>query len=181
MLVGKRRRMLRYLERNDLERYRALVADLGLRPMIAAGDAGPRLHAARPGRRGGLARRLQRPQGPARLLPARLQPGLLRPALGLPGGQAGDRGEGRRAGRHQRRPPLRPQGLPGEARDRHPAALRLRAQGRGRRAYGSYLDGAGIANRTLVLIDEDGKVAWAYESPTPGEFPGANLIFDALA
>ncbi len=31
MLVGKRRRMLRYLERTDLERYRALVADLGLR------------------------------------------------------------------------------------------------------------------------------------------------------
>ena len=31
MLVGKRRRMLRYLERRDLERYRALVADLGLR------------------------------------------------------------------------------------------------------------------------------------------------------
>jgi peroxiredoxin len=49
------------------------------------------------------------------------------------------------------------------------------------RAYGSYLDGPGMANRTLVLVDEDGKVAWAYESPTPGEFPGANLIFDALA
>lgn len=31
MLVGKRRRLLRYLERTDLERYRALVADLGLR------------------------------------------------------------------------------------------------------------------------------------------------------
>jgi small subunit ribosomal protein S15 len=31
MLVGKRRRLLRYLERNDLERYRALVAELGLR------------------------------------------------------------------------------------------------------------------------------------------------------
>ena len=31
MLVGKRRRMLRYLERTDLERYRTLVADLGLR------------------------------------------------------------------------------------------------------------------------------------------------------
>ena len=31
MLVGKRRRLLRYLQRNDLERYRALVADLGLR------------------------------------------------------------------------------------------------------------------------------------------------------
>jgi peroxiredoxin (alkyl hydroperoxide reductase subunit C) len=49
------------------------------------------------------------------------------------------------------------------------------------RAYGSYLDGLGFANRTLVLVDEDGKVAWAYESPSPGEFPGANLIFDALA
>ncbi|HEY8083932.1 MAG TPA: 30S ribosomal protein S15 [Solirubrobacterales bacterium] len=31
MLVGKRRRMLRYLERIDVERYRALVAELGLR------------------------------------------------------------------------------------------------------------------------------------------------------
>ena len=49
------------------------------------------------------------------------------------------------------------------------------------RAYDSYIDKAGIANRTLVLIDEDGKVAWTYESPNPGEFPGANVIFDALA
>ena len=31
MLVGKRRRLLQYLERADLDRYRALVADLGLR------------------------------------------------------------------------------------------------------------------------------------------------------
>ena len=31
MLVGKRRRLLRYLEHSDLERYRGLVADLGLR------------------------------------------------------------------------------------------------------------------------------------------------------
>ena len=30
-MVGKRRRLLRYLESNDLERYRALVAELGLR------------------------------------------------------------------------------------------------------------------------------------------------------
>jgi peroxiredoxin len=48
------------------------------------------------------------------------------------------------------------------------------------RAYGSYLEKAGTANRTLVLVDEDGKVAWTYESPNPGEFPGANVIFDAL-
>lgn len=31
MLVGKRRRLLRYLERSDLERYRKVVGDLGLR------------------------------------------------------------------------------------------------------------------------------------------------------
>jgi peroxiredoxin len=49
------------------------------------------------------------------------------------------------------------------------------------RAYGSYLDGLGFAKRTLVLIDEEGVVAWAHESSRPGEFPGANVIFDALA
>ncbi|HEY4780074.1 MAG TPA: redoxin domain-containing protein [Solirubrobacterales bacterium] len=49
------------------------------------------------------------------------------------------------------------------------------------RAYGSYVDAAGMSNRTLVLIGADGAVEWAYESPTPGEFPGANVIFDALA
>jgi small subunit ribosomal protein S15 len=31
MMVGKRRRLLRYLERANLERYRKVVADLGLR------------------------------------------------------------------------------------------------------------------------------------------------------
>ena len=31
MLVGKRRRLLSYLQRSDLERYRALVRELGLR------------------------------------------------------------------------------------------------------------------------------------------------------
>ena len=31
MMVGKRRRLLRYLESSDLERYRQVVADLGLR------------------------------------------------------------------------------------------------------------------------------------------------------
>jgi peroxiredoxin (alkyl hydroperoxide reductase subunit C) len=48
------------------------------------------------------------------------------------------------------------------------------------KAYGSFIDAAGMANRTLVLIDEQGSVEWAYESPSPGEAPGANLIFDAL-
>jgi peroxiredoxin (alkyl hydroperoxide reductase subunit C) len=49
------------------------------------------------------------------------------------------------------------------------------------KAYGSYFEPAGMANRTLVLVDADGKVEWSYESPSPGEAPGANLIFDALA
>ena len=31
MLVGQRRRLLDYLRRNDIERYRALIAKLGLR------------------------------------------------------------------------------------------------------------------------------------------------------
>jgi small subunit ribosomal protein S15 len=31
MLVGKRRRLLKYLSRTDIERYRALIAELGLR------------------------------------------------------------------------------------------------------------------------------------------------------
>ncbi|HEU4393231.1 MAG TPA: redoxin domain-containing protein [Solirubrobacterales bacterium] len=48
------------------------------------------------------------------------------------------------------------------------------------RAYGSYIDRVGTANRTLVLVDENGTVAWTHESPHPGEFPGANVIFDAL-
>jgi small subunit ribosomal protein S15 len=31
MLVGRRRRFLKYLQRTDLERYRALIRELGLR------------------------------------------------------------------------------------------------------------------------------------------------------
>jgi peroxiredoxin (alkyl hydroperoxide reductase subunit C) len=48
------------------------------------------------------------------------------------------------------------------------------------KAYGAYIEGAGISNRALVLI-EDGEVKWSYAAPNPGEIPGANLIFDALA
>jgi peroxiredoxin len=48
------------------------------------------------------------------------------------------------------------------------------------RAYDTYVEKMGFANRTLVLVDEEGRVAWTFESPNPGEFPGANVIFDAL-
>jgi peroxiredoxin len=49
------------------------------------------------------------------------------------------------------------------------------------RAYDAYYEGAGHAKRTLVLVDVDGIVEWAHESPSPLEVPGANLIFDALS
>jgi peroxiredoxin len=49
------------------------------------------------------------------------------------------------------------------------------------RAYGSYFEPMGFANRTLVLVDEDGKVAWTYESPSPGEFPGPDVLREALS
>jgi peroxiredoxin len=47
-------------------------------------------------------------------------------------------------------------------------------------AYGAYLPDWGTTNRSLVLVDEDGVVRWSHAEETPGTFPGANLIFDAL-
>ena len=49
------------------------------------------------------------------------------------------------------------------------------------KAYGAYIADRGHANRSLVLIDEQGTVEWVHEADTPLEIPGANLIFDALA
>ena len=47
-------------------------------------------------------------------------------------------------------------------------------------AYGALIAERGHANRSLVLVDEAGEVAWSFATPTPAEIPGANLIFDAL-
>jgi len=46
--------------------------------------------------------------------------------------------------------------------------------------YGAYLPDYGTSNRSLVLVDPEGVVSWVYESPTPLEIPGANLLFGAL-
>jgi hypothetical protein len=31
-----------------------------------------------------------------------------------------------------------------------------------------------------VIVAPDGTVRWSYEAASPGDLPGANLIFDAL-
>lgn len=48
------------------------------------------------------------------------------------------------------------------------------------RAYGALIEKRGHTNRSLVLVDEDGTVAFSMAAPTPLEIPGANVIFDAL-
>lgn len=49
------------------------------------------------------------------------------------------------------------------------------------RALGAYFEPAGFSNRALVIVGPDGVVKWSYAAPSPGDLPGANLIFDALA
>ena len=46
-------------------------------------------------------------------------------------------------------------------------------------AFGVYHPG-GFPQRALVIVDPDGRVRWSYQAESPGELPGANLIFDAL-
>ena len=47
------------------------------------------------------------------------------------------------------------------------------------RAFG-VLHPGGFPQRALVMTGPDGVVLWSYEAGSPGELPGANLIFDAL-
>ena len=47
------------------------------------------------------------------------------------------------------------------------------------RAFGVYHPG-GFAQRALVVTDPDAGVRWSHEAASPGDLPGANLIFDAL-
>ena len=39
----------------------------------------------------------------------------------------------------------------------------------------------GFPQRALAIIGPDAVVQWSYQAPSPGDLPGANLIFDALA
>ncbi len=47
------------------------------------------------------------------------------------------------------------------------------------RAFG-VLHPGGYPQRALVLLGPDAVVRWSYEAPSPGDLPGANLLFDAL-
>src|SRR5215217_2064475 len=47
------------------------------------------------------------------------------------------------------------------------------------RAFG-VLHPGGFPQRALVMTGPDAVVRWSHEAPTPGDLPGANLIFDAL-
>ena len=47
------------------------------------------------------------------------------------------------------------------------------------RAFGVYHPG-GFPQRALVIIGPDGIVRWSYQADSPGDLPGANLIFDGL-
>jgi peroxiredoxin (alkyl hydroperoxide reductase subunit C) len=48
------------------------------------------------------------------------------------------------------------------------------------RAFGVYHPG-GFPQRALVIVEPDGVVSWSHQAASPGELPGANLIFDGLA
>ena len=47
------------------------------------------------------------------------------------------------------------------------------------RAFGVYHP-AGFPQRALVIIGPDCVVKWSYQAASPGDLPGANLIFDGL-
>jgi peroxiredoxin (alkyl hydroperoxide reductase subunit C) len=47
------------------------------------------------------------------------------------------------------------------------------------KAFDVYHEG-GFPQRALIITAPDTTVRWGYQAPSPGELPGANLIFDAL-
>jgi len=49
------------------------------------------------------------------------------------------------------------------------------------KAFGAYFEPAGMSNRALVIIGPDAVVQWSHLADSPGDLPGANLIFDGLA
>jgi peroxiredoxin len=48
------------------------------------------------------------------------------------------------------------------------------------RAFG-VLHAGGFPERAIVIVGPDAVVKWSYQAASPGDLPGANLIFDGLA
>jgi peroxiredoxin (alkyl hydroperoxide reductase subunit C) len=53
-------------------------------------------------------------------------------------------------------------------------------KGAASRAFGAYFEPAGMSNRALVIVGPDQIVRWSWLGDSPGDLPGANLIFDGL-
>ena len=171
MLVGQRRRCCNYLQRNDLEGYRELVSELGLRKLSRGGHrarhAGARLHAPTRGRRA------LHPRGPAR---ARRRVLVFYPFAFSPVctdqfsvyeevlDEFAARARRSTASRATRR--CVAAGLPGDARRHDRAALGLRAQGRGVPRVRRLLRAGGFPQRALVIVGPDGVVQLELRGPT---------------
>lgn len=54
-------------------------------------------------------------------------------------------------------------------------------KGAASKALGAYFEPAGMTNRALVLVNPDLTIGWSHLAESPGELPGANLLFDAIA
>ncbi len=54
-------------------------------------------------------------------------------------------------------------------------------KGAASRAFGAYFEPGGFSDRAIVILDPEGVVQWSHVADTPGDLPGANLIFDGLA
>jgi peroxiredoxin (alkyl hydroperoxide reductase subunit C) len=54
-------------------------------------------------------------------------------------------------------------------------------KGAASKVFGAYFEPAGMTNRALVIVGDDGRVLWSYLADSPGDLPGVNLIIDGLA
>ena len=114
------------------------------------------------------------------LLPVRVLAGLHRPAERLPGGARGPRAS---AARRSTASPATPSG-PSRRSARSSASTieqlsDFEPKGAACRAFG-VLHPGGFPERALVMTGPDGVVLWSHQADSPGDLPGANLIFDAL-
>ena len=161
MLVGKRRRLLKYLQASDIDRYRALIERARPATVIEPGAHAPDFtlrdqdgqKVSLADFRGGI--------GGARLLPGRLQPGLHRPAERLPGGARRARGARRAPGGHPVDGAFCHKAFQAHLSLTIPLLADFHPKGEVARAYGVWSEDYGISSRALVLVGPGGKVEWS--------------------